>query len=249
MQNTISALEAAVKADPGYALAWAMLGEIYLDDKIYEFTRIENPAEEGLKCALRSVDIDPFCQHGYLALAWIYLFHHNLEKCLKAVDQCLAINPNAADMSGAMGFVLICAGEFERGFKLLQDSVQHNPYCPWWFNAAFVFYFLVRQKYHEALHWAEKLNVPELYWDPLIKASVLGNLNRVEEAGRNIKLLLELIPDAGSRVKDIMESFLLSAELNTEMLKGLKKAGLSFSHANADPDLLKIEVLADSHKN
>ena len=32
-QKAINALEAAVKADPNYALAWAMLGELYLDDK------------------------------------------------------------------------------------------------------------------------------------------------------------------------------------------------------------------------
>ena len=64
--------------------------------------------------------IDPTCQHGYMALAWIYLFHHNREECLKAVDQCIAINPNSADKVGAMGFVLICAGEFERGFDIVE---------------------------------------------------------------------------------------------------------------------------------
>src|SRR5450432_1850187 len=226
MQNTIRALEATVKADPEYALAWAMLGEIYLDDKMYEFTKIENPAEEGLKCALRAINIDPFCQHGYQALAWIYLFHHNVEECLKAVDQCIAINPNAADMTGGMGFVLICAGEFERGFKLLTDSIQHNPYCPWWFHAAFVLYFLFKKQYQEALYWAEKMNAPEIFWDPLLKASVLGHLNRVEDANRNLKLLLQLVPEAATQVKDILESFLLSPDLNKEILVGLTKAGV-----------------------
>jgi TolB-like protein len=230
MQNTIQALEAAVKADPDYALAWAMLGEIYLDDKMYEFTKIENPAEEGLKCALRSINIDPFCQHGYQALAWIYLFYHNKGECLKAVDQCIAINPNAADMTGGMGFVLICAGEFERGFKLVRNSVQHNPYCPWWFHAAYVLYFLFKKQYQDALHWSEKMNAPEIFWDPLLQATALGHLNRVEEAGTNVKRLMVIMPDAGSQVKAIVESFLLSAELNNEILEGLQKAGLSISN-------------------
>ena len=73
-QKAINALEAAVKADPNYALAWAMLGELYMDDKAHEFKKMDNPAEEGLKCALRAVNIDPNCQHAYQALAWIYLF-------------------------------------------------------------------------------------------------------------------------------------------------------------------------------
>jgi TolB-like protein len=230
MQNTIRALEAAVHKDPGYALAWAMLGEIYMDDKIYEFTKIENPAEEALKCSLRSVHLDPCCQHGYLALAWIYLFHHNKTECLKAVDRCLSINPNSADMTGAMGFALICAGEFERGFKLMLESLQHNPYCPWYFNAGFVFYYLFKKQYEDALHAAEKINVPELYWDPMLKASVFGHLNLVEEASKNLNLLMQLMPDAGTQVKIIIDSFLLSAELNEAILEGLQKAGLSTSN-------------------
>jgi tetratricopeptide (TPR) repeat protein len=112
LQKAINALEAAVKSDPEYALAWAMLGELYLDDKVLAFKKIKNPLEEGLKCALRAVNIDPNCQHAYLALAWIYLFYHNREECLKSVTVPL-ISTQMLDM-GSHGFALACAGEFDR---------------------------------------------------------------------------------------------------------------------------------------
>jgi TolB-like protein len=48
-QKAVGALQDAVKADPDYALAWAMLGELYVDDKAYQFKKIDNPAAEGLK--------------------------------------------------------------------------------------------------------------------------------------------------------------------------------------------------------
>jgi TolB-like protein len=227
LQQTISALEGAVNADPNYALAWAMLGELYLDDKILELKKVENPAEEGLRCALRAISIDPACQHAYYALAWIYLFHHNHQECLKSVEQCLALNPNAADMVGGMGFALICAGEFERGCELLNDAIKNNPYGPWWFSAGFVLYFLHKKQYAEALHWSEKVNMPGNLWDPLLKATALGHLHRTEDAGKNLKLLLQLVPDAGKQVKNIIGSFLLSHDLNKVILEGLKKAGLS----------------------
>ncbi len=226
-QKAINALEAAVKADPDYALAWAMLGELYMDDKVWEFKKMENPREEGLKCARRAVSLDPACQHGYQSLAWVYLFYHNKEECLKAVDQCIAINPNASGIVGGMGFALTCAGEFERGFELLNDSIEHNPYSPWWFNGGYVFYFLHKKNYREALRSAEKINRPDLFWDPLLKAAILGHLNREEEAAGNLKLLYQLLPDAGNQVKNIIESFLLSQDLNNEILEGLKKAGLN----------------------
>jgi TolB-like protein len=227
--KTINALEAAVKTDPNYALAWAVLAELYMDDKALEFRKIGNPAEEALQYALRAVNIDPNCQHAYQSLAWVYLFLHKRKECLKAVDQCIAINPNSSDMIGGMGFVLMCAGEFERGFELLNDSILHNPYFPWWFNVGFVFYFLHKKEYQEALHWAEKIERPDLFWDPLLKTAALGHLNSINDAEKNLKLLLQLIPDAGNHVKNIIESFLLSEDLNKEILEGLRKTGLEVS--------------------
>ncbi len=226
-QKAIHSLQAAVKEDPYYALAWAMLGELYLDDKAMEFQHIENPIEEGLKCARRAVSIDPACQHGYQALAWIYLFHHNRQASLKAADQSMAINPNSADVVGAMGFVYVCAGEFEKGFELLNDSIQHNPFCPWWYMIGFVFYFLHKKQYENALLWVEKVDRPDLFWDPMMKACALGHLNRQAEAAKQLDLLIQILPDAGVQVKGIIGSFLLSLDLNTEILEGLSKAGLT----------------------
>ena len=225
-KKTILALTKAVESDPGYALAWAMLGELYVDAKALELVQVNNPLEQALKCALRAVAIDPVCQHGYLALAWIYLFYHDHKECLKAVDQCIAINPNSADMVGAMGFALVCAGEFERGYALLNDSIKHNPFCPWWFHVGFVFYFLYKKEYLTAMHSAEKINMPDLFWDPMLRACALGHLNRIAESGENMERVRKLLSDADEQVKNIIESFLLSTGLHAEILEGLKKAGL-----------------------
>jgi len=226
-QKAISALESAVKNDPNYALAWAMLGELYIDDKAMEFEKNDDPLEKGLECAQRAIAIDPTCQHGYLALAWIYLFYHNREESLKAADQCITINPNSADKTAAMGFAIICAGEFEKGFALLNHSVHNNPFSPWWHRLAFVFYFLNKKEYHNAFQWLLKLNKPDAFWDPMMKASVLGHLNRTEEARKNLDLLIQLMPDTANHVKGIIESFILSQNLNNEIMEGLKKAGLN----------------------
>ena len=69
--------------------------------------------------------------------------------------------------------------------------------------------------------------MPHLLWDPMLKASVQGHLNRTEEAGKNLKLLNQMLPDPANQVKNIIESFLLSSDLNKEILTGLKKAGLN----------------------
>jgi len=190
-----------------------------------------------LKCALHAVSLDPNCQHAYMVLAWAYLFHHKREECLKAAVQCIALNPNAVDKVGGAGFIFICAGEFERGYELLNDSILHNPYCPWWFYAGFVFYYLHKKDYQRAFDCAEKIDVPILFWDPLLKTAALGHLNLTEDAGRMLNRFTQLMPDAHSQVKNVLESFLLSHDLNNEILEGLRKAGLKKEHQKSSVKL------------
>lgn len=232
-QKTVKALEAAVKANPNFALGWAMLGELYMDDKAMEFKEINNPLEQALKCAQHAIALDPNCQHGYMSLSWVYLFHDNKEECINAVDQCIAINPNSAEKAGAVGFVLVCAGEFDRGFALSKASIMHNPFQPWWYFVGFVFYSIHKREYQQALHWAVKINRQDLFWDPMLKASILAHLNRMEEARKNLDLFVQLAPDTSNQVKDILEGFLLSQDLTNEILEGLRRAGLNSQHSES----------------
>ena len=89
-----------------------------------------------------------------------------------------------------------------------------------------LFYFLHKKDYENALLWVEKVNRPDLFWDPMMKASALGHPNRPVDAAKQLDLLTKLLPDAGNQVKTIAESFFLSLDLNKEIPEGLKKAGL-----------------------
>jgi hypothetical protein len=71
----------------------------------------------------------------------------------------------------------------------LNDSILHNPYGPWWFNGGYVFYFLFKKDYQQALHWVEKLNMPKSLRDPLLKAAVLGHFDHKEDAGKHLRSL------------------------------------------------------------
>ena len=102
------------------------------------------------------------------------------------------------------------------------------------FNTGFTFYFLYKREYQQALHWAEKVSMPELLWDPMMKATALGHLNRTAEAGKNLDPVIQLMPDTFNQVKNIIESFLLSQDLNKEILEGLRKAGLNVEYQMPD---------------
>ncbi len=58
-----------------------------------------------------------------------------------------------------------------------------------------------------ALRSAAKISRLDLFWDPQLKAAILGHLDREDEAAGNLKLLYQLLPDADNQVKNIVESF------------------------------------------
>lgn len=224
LQKTIEALESAVAEDPDYALAWAMLAELYIDDKALDIKKIENPIELALSCAVKAVNLDPDCQHAYQSLAWINLFLKNKRELIRAVEQCLKINPHSADKTGAMGFVLACAGEFDRGYELLSESFQQNPFSPWWFKIGYIFCFMDKGDYHQAQYWAEKINVPEIIWDPLIKASVYGHAGNFRESDHYRNLLFQIVPDGHKQIEQLLNTVLLSPDLIKNILEGLYRA-------------------------
>jgi hypothetical protein len=82
---------------------------------------------------------------------------------------------------GAMGFVLICCGHYERGFHMLDESIQLNPFYQWWFNAGLAFYYLQKGQYDNVLYWAEKMNMPDVAWEGILKLAAYEGMGRNEK--------------------------------------------------------------------
>jgi Tfp pilus assembly protein PilF len=220
-----SAMEYSVKMDPAYALGWAILGETYVAGffKGYK-TNIDQPLENAVQCAKTSLRIDPLCQHAYQTLGLANLFLHQRESCLKVAEQWMKLKPKAAGIAGGIGFCLICAGEYERGFKLLDDSIQLNPYYQWWLNGGLSFYFFQKKEYEDALYWAEKMNMPDVPWELLMKAASLAEMNNLVEASENILKMKQRFPELKDSIKPYLGAFLQSEELVNNLYAAIMKA-------------------------
>ncbi len=205
-KRSIAALQYSVKVDPGYALGWAVLGEIYVAGFFmgYKTDNVENVIEEGLKCGKTALKIDPLCQHAYQTIALANLFLQNKPECMKAINDWSNIKPGAAGIMGGIGACLIFAGEYERGMKLLDDSVHLNPYYQWWLNGGISFYYFKNEAYEDAIYWAEKMNMPHVPWELLIKTAAFSELNNIDEAKQCATQLRQRFP----YIDNIMEAYL-----------------------------------------
>ena len=170
-----------IKNEPDNALALAYLSEILSSEMLLSQSIDENAIELGLGYALHAIKIDPYCQQGYLALAMNKLRSKNFEECFRALEQGLEVNPKSVDYKGTIGAMLIYAGQFESGAKILAQAVHLNPHLPWWQCLSYSYYLYHQQLYQDALLWADR-TYKNIVWVPLVKAASYGQLGQLENA-------------------------------------------------------------------
>lgn len=203
-----------------------MLGEIYLNGEGLAIKEIKKPIEEGYRCCMKSLKIDPVCQQGWHMLTLYHLFKNDKEACLNAARECIQLNPNCSVLVSGVGLMIICAGYFDEGFSIMNKSIKLNSYYPWWINCGFCFYYLHKEDYEKANYWVNKIEAEETFWDPLLKAATLSYLNKPEPAKKQLSKLLKLEPQISTQIKNMLATILVSKELIKQIINGLTIIGL-----------------------
>ena len=124
-----------------------------------------------------------------------------------------------------LGMQFAFSGDWERGCDLSERSTQLNPHHPgwYWFPEAFDAYR--KSDYRAALDAALKINMPRFWRAHLVLAMTYGQLGEREAARVALQQLLVLKPEfAVSAREELGKTW--EAELVTQILEGLKKAGL-----------------------
>ena len=68
--------------------------------------------------------------------------------------------------------------------------------------------------------------MPQLFWDPLLRAGALGQLRKEREAGEALAELLRLRPDFPTMGPFLIGHYVKCESLAAALLDGLRKAGL-----------------------
>ena len=221
--SAVAALQQALNECPAHATTWAMLGELHLHAIGLKMEAVINPLKAGYQCILQSLKIDPFCQNGWHALAWYYLFTKEKKACVEAARHCIQLNSNNSVVVGSAACILICAGYFDEGFPIMGKAIKLNPCNAWWINLGFCFYYLHKKEYALGLLWLEKMNSEETYWEPLLKLVCFSNMHRIEPAEKLMARLLDMVPGNAVKIRAVVSSFLLSEELISDIIEGFER--------------------------
>lgn len=225
-QETKRALERAVELDPTYAPAWAGLGSMVTLAYILGQEGQDDPLGQALDCVNRALRLDPHCQDAYSVLANIHFQRRDRDGVIRASHRLLELNPNDAASVGAAGFWLALVGEEERGLAYLDKAIAFNPFYPGWFHLPYCLHHFARGEHEQAYARARGINMPEFFWDPLLRAVALSRMERINEAQMALGELLQLKPDFHERAHHYLGTLVFAVDLREQILASLHEAGL-----------------------
>jgi non-specific serine/threonine protein kinase len=226
-------LERFVEREPRHAVVWACLSQLYSDEFRFGFNVRPNALDRALAAARRSVDLDRACQQGHQNLAQVHFFQRNTPAFRTAAEQAMALNPRNTDALAEMGLMLVHIGDFERGAKITRRAMDINPHHAGWYHFSLIWESCNKGDYEKALEHATRVNMPGLFWQPLVIASLCGLLGRNAEAAAAVKEVRKLDENIEANARQFIECWHYSSGLMDKIIEGLSKAGLEIRDAGA----------------
>ncbi len=188
------------------------------------------PLDHALEYAAKAVSLDNTHSWAQLILGSVYVQRGEYEQANVHLERALELNPNDADAFALMGYYLDTIGKPGEAIDRYLAAMRLNPYYPAWYLWKLGGAFYSTRQYEKALiPLKEALNRnPKFKRARLALAATYAQLDRIEEAGRQVEELLADHPDAS--IEQELQSD-TSAEEREHWLEGLRRAGLPASSA------------------
>jgi adenylate cyclase len=219
-------LEKALEKDPESGIATALLASLHGNRYMLDLPGAKGSYQTAGELAEKAVKLDPYSLIVRVIYVFKCLVYNEKERLVKEVDQCLSMNPNLSSRIGSLGFHLCMIGLWDRGKHLLDKVMQTNIGYPLYFHGATSLFYYRTKQYEKALKESEKYNIPALFWGPMLKTAVLGQLGSKEEAAESIAHLLSLKPDFKTKAHYLISRFVKEEKLVLHILNGINKAGM-----------------------
>jgi TolB-like protein len=222
-------LEQTIKADPGYARAYASLALLDMDAVRFGFGggRIAvDPLQQALEYSKRALDIDPTETDAYLALSMAYWFSHDFDASISAARRGLLVDPNNTDLMAELGFRYAFREQWDLSQPLIAEAFARNPALPSGYRIANFQYYYMQGAYDRALHEALQIQARYVVFGHLAVAAAYGRLGDKKKGAAAVAELLKVDPNYGEHVRADLFKRGISENISRAIVDGLVKSGL-----------------------
>ncbi|MFO1392164.1 MAG: TIR domain-containing protein [Steroidobacteraceae bacterium] len=130
--------ERAIELDPGYAMAYALLGTMRVGQWRNDAPGADAALDEAYELTKRAVELDDGDSTCHSLLAHSCLYRRSYELALQHMRRSVELNPNNAWNRADLGLVLTYAGPAEEALDWLRRAREIDPYFdpPWYWRQA-----------------------------------------------------------------------------------------------------------------
>lgn len=215
----------ALGIDPGYARAEALLGWSHWMASVSGWDT--KPLDVALAHADQALALDGGLASARALKGKVLLWHHRHAEAEAELRRTVSLAPNDYSAQGHLGDILVWSGKPDQAFVALERSLRLSPNDNGWILTLMGLGHFFAERNEDALHTLDRSLVrnPDYFWAHLLRAAVLGEMDRTGEAKLALKNALQVNPDFSLQ-------FLISAapfrrdQDRQRVIDGLRVAGL-----------------------
>lgn len=227
-------LQHAFELDPYFAQPYAAMGWLHCIE-VTNFSTASpiDSLEQALRFSRQAVALDDKDALAHFTLCRVHTFRCEFDAAITEARIAIDLNPSMAQAHYGLGVALWFNGDMEEGLSKLDTAIRLSPRDPWVFAMTHMraFAYLCSGNFESALEDAQRAarHPAATFWPHATLTSVLGQLDRLEDAKRSLNTLLEIRPDFTPDVA-MAGYFPLDPEALRPRIRnwieGLSKAGL-----------------------
>lgn len=224
-------LEETVARFPGYATAWALLAQTYMDELRFHYpvAKATEPAslERAAAAAKRAVDLDPENVRALQAKMLALYFDGQVEAALAIGERAMLTNPNDTELVGEYGVRLADSGQWARGCALVADTLERNPGPLGYYEVILSICAYIDQDYPAAKMWVRRAAVMDNPAYHLIAAAIFAEGGEPVQAEAERRWLMADAPEFVANVRGWVGLRNVPPADRERFLESLRKAGLT----------------------
>lgn len=244
-----SLLAEAIKLDPRYAPAYALLAQSYILEFESEWcTARQETLELAVSYARDAIALDEFNAYAHMVMGWALMYQSKFDLAEAQLDRAIECNPNDYDAYCLKSWVLAYSGRASEVNVCGAKALQLNPLLPDQCLTAMILAHYTDGDYESALDILERIDEPS-YPSEALRAASLFQLGRESEARRAAAKAVELGGDFLQQRDWLLQWPFKHPRDREHFLEGLYKSGVLKDPASvsAKPSIavLKFSNLSD----
>jgi len=221
-------VERALRLDPNYASAWAMLGWSHWNEAFNGWTETPDAAlQAAVEAMERARAIDGSNPDTLALLAFLHLSLRKYDEARRLIEQAMALGPNNSFAPAVAANVEMFCNRPHAMVPLLKRAMRLCPIFPAWYLGDLAYAYLLMERRQEAIATArEAIKIdPDYIYSYHVLAIAHAERDEIEEARAAAENILRIEPKSALGAYDRSQPF-QDEGLRQRMIDGLRKAGL-----------------------